>query len=153
MAQTDRPRGIKVRTLDAEALKALTGASPVYSLAYAEQGGTSYLLCSEGVGWVISESEPAEFDAWFPGMSQGLCRLPFATVRALATDEIDLADFIRVFGSRLESNFYGWHRRLTDTDERSVCPRCGNRIGVRMTDSGVTMATHRKSKRTGDICR
>lgn len=57
--------------------------------------GQAFLICEEGVGHAIDSDQ---FD---------LCKLD--------GDPIDLADHIRTFGARLDSNHYQWVRRLGGT--------------------------------------
>lgn len=89
--------------------------------------GTLYLLCSEGVGTDTTEDDPIEIDIWkgdrtnedgsttfdmFPALSAKLP--PSAVAKYPVSHSVDLADFIRSFGARLESNFWTWHRTLTE---------------------------------------
>lgn len=133
---TERERGVLLRRLDIARLEAKVRAeatesgelqdverftvSAGYGYAIAEHNGTLYALCSEGVGWPVSDDAPLHVDLYLhePDTMHLLPRwavlLSPDEVRALATDEqVDLADFVRRFGARLESNFYLWHRELS----------------------------------------
>lgn len=104
---SERTRGTIVRTLD---LSEIADVSPAYGYAYATgTDGTEYVICTEGVGWKLTDSDPLVVDYW-----DRVRMVPIATVRELAArgTDTDLADFVRVFGARLESNFYGWQRRI-----------------------------------------
>lgn len=106
-----RERGTVVRTFDASPEHAGTSTfGPSYTYAYAMgPDGTEYVVCSEGVGWVVDDSHPLVVDTFSGGYS-----LPLDTVRdrAIAGTDVDLADHVRTFGSRLESNFWSWHYRI-----------------------------------------
>lgn len=96
---------------------ASTGFGP-YALA--EHNDTLYVVCAEGVGWVVTDDEPFTVDVYVskPGRmaiwpSSHVALTP-AEVRACVTTEmIDLVDLVRTFGGRLESNFWRWHNTLT----------------------------------------
>jgi hypothetical protein len=100
-----RERGIMVRTLD------LTGmtAAPFYSYALATVGSESYVICSEGVGWLVSDDEPLYVDTM---AGEVVVILADVLTAARQGADVDLADFVRSFGDRLECNFYLWHRKL-----------------------------------------
>lgn len=125
----ERARGVLLRTLDltevqAEADRAIDegetariGHAPY---AAAEHDGHLYVVCEEGVGWEVTDEDPLLIDTYVStGTGIGIFPrfqvvLSPAEVRAAATgDEVDLADLIRTFGSRLEANFWVWHRTLT----------------------------------------
>lgn len=36
---------------------------------------------------------------------------------------------------------------------RAVCPRCGNRVAMRIDESGVTFLAHRVSRTSANLCR
>ena len=55
--------------------------------------GQAYLICNEGVGRRISDSE-------------------YDVLMKSKTGVADLADFIRVFGARLDNNHHLWVRQL-----------------------------------------
>lgn len=102
-----RTRGITVRTLD------LTGmtAAPVYEYAMATgPDGTVYVICSEGVGWQVTPDRPLIVDTW---SGEVTVILDDVRTAAAAGTDVDLADHVRTFGSRLDSNHAMWVRRLT----------------------------------------
>lgn len=106
---SERTRGTIVRTFDAP--------HGMYGYAYAVgPDGTEYVICSEGVGWLVSDDVPLIVDTMSgPSGMYGEYNMPLTEIRELAArgTDTDLADFVRVFGARLESNFYGWQRRLS----------------------------------------
>ena len=79
-----------------------------------------YVLCEEGVGdnHAMKEDEPysvelyghskAEFGI-FPSCT---AKVPESKFREMSYVEVNLADFVRRFGHRLESNFNCWNRKL-----------------------------------------
>lgn len=103
-----RNRGTIVRTFDA----AREGMDrPVYAYAYAVgTDGRTYVICSEGVGWEVTEDRPLIVDTF-----GGEYVMPLTEVRERAENgtDVDLADHIRTFGSRLDSNHYMWTARLS----------------------------------------
>jgi hypothetical protein len=125
---SNRPKGVTVKVFQTEPLLDLVKATlkqtyrpevvdgadlNVDTLAYAEQpDGTPVTICSEGVGWAPDPDgtlcvpyREGFMGAWVQVAPEALAEVP--------TEDADLADLIRVFGSRLEANFDLWHRRLT----------------------------------------
>lgn len=129
----DRDRGVKLRTLDlsvvqaqandladGEGKEAHIGFTPY---AMAERAGRLFVICNEGVGWEVTDDKPLRLDLYLqsPGriaiVPSYVAKLSPDEVRSMATGpEVDLADHVRTFGDRLESNFWTWHHRLTRED-------------------------------------
>lgn len=122
-----RPRGVILRVLDTDRIARVASEQldhPV-KLAYApyafvEHNGDAYVVCDEGVGWKVTDSEPLEVGLYSdqPGFMaiapMGMARLSLDEVRQHVTSQkIDLADLIRTYNARLADNFRAWHRRLT----------------------------------------
>lgn len=139
----DRQRGVMLRKMDRDALSAMAvahlkvshpdvewvGANPEYDyvVGTAEAEDKSFIICTEGVGWEFSHAKP--FTMWVSplwvdpedgktvgGMSTASTPIylhPDEVRRATSDVEVDLADFVRTFGSRLEGNFHLWHRTFT----------------------------------------
>ena len=128
----ERTRGVTLKRLDlsglaAQALDVAREAGKDYSEARVGVGGsqavtrdadgTLWILDSEGVGY------PADGEVTFPIYlsNEGTIAI-MPTMEAKLTeaeldpfitdDEVDLADFVRTFGDRLESNFWTLHRTL-----------------------------------------
>lgn len=101
---SDRTRGTLVRTVPVSAT-----VHPSYAYAMATVGADTYVICSEGVGWKVTADEPLIVDTLL-----GTHVMTVDEVREAAEHgtDVDLADHVRTFGSRLESNFWGWHARL-----------------------------------------
>lgn len=133
-----RQRGVMLRLLDVadlevsglECLQRLEGDEwnecSIGSVPYAakEIRGTLYVVCHEGVGWEVADDKPLMvplYGAKRHEHGRTMRVVPFAEamlrpdeVRERMRDEIDLADLIRTFGSRLESNFVTWAHLLTE---------------------------------------
>jgi hypothetical protein len=100
--------------------------------------GRTYLACDEGVYWPIGNAEdvrnpgdfgPADFEVWDATERRNeetgnllmqmapiaTVPLPLSAVEPLVDGEIDLADFVRTFGARLEQNFRGLYNELTES--------------------------------------
>jgi hypothetical protein len=142
----ERPRGVMVKVLDmseleASALEYRQRTHPdcynakIYGgkTAVAEKDGKLFMICTEGVGYEVTDEEPAYFE--FHGNyvirdeetgeivsgKESFDFMPFAEVTKTpaelmsypVVEEVDLADFIRSFGARLESNFWLWFKELS----------------------------------------
>jgi hypothetical protein len=124
-----RPTGITLRLLDIDSVAAkateqladgTTYKTSFGPYAVAEHGDRLYVICQEGVGWEVDDDRPLELGLYAdnPGyisiMPSYQLKLTPAEVRELVTDtEVDLADHVRRFGARLETNFWVWHRTLS----------------------------------------
>jgi len=66
-------------------------------------------VCCEGVGWTIDSN--GLYTLMFLGtFSQSTVDVTLDELKScFSTEQTDLANFIRVFGDRLESNFDLWH--------------------------------------------
>lgn len=99
-----------------DAAPELLGSGPTPQMLMAVDHGVPAVINREGVG-ALAENDAVDvyFEyalTWMP------IRLNLEAVAHAATDEtIDLAEGIRTFGDRLDSNHAGWHRRY-DTDHR-----------------------------------
>lgn len=95
-------------------------------LGYVETSEGIYLLCSEGVGSdkPVSKKNPAQFEFtrhWNRDGAKSMEMIPCIgvkldekEVKELPVKEVVTLDkFIRVFGSRLESNYREWERHLS----------------------------------------
>ena len=86
------------------------------------RGDRVWVVNTEGVGAEVTDGSPFLLDLYpeFDGGARSIApemeaRLDKQEVlaRAQADKTVDLADHIRIFGSRLESNFWTWHRIAT----------------------------------------
>jgi hypothetical protein len=66
-------------------------------------------LISEGVGWYADENGNVPVNYHAGQFNSGYQDISVEELKTLISDKtIDLADFVRVFGDRLENNFYLW---------------------------------------------
>ena len=77
-------------------------------------------VCTEGVGWykddkgyTILFDDINSFGMWTEISDDELVSL-------ISDEQIDLAEFVRMFGDRLENNFYIWYRYGYDFSQRLV---------------------------------
>lgn len=138
MRERERARGVTLHLLDLSGLEeaalerynqhlAIDGKEPADRMsigsapfAVAEKDDVMYVVCEEGVGWEITDEAPLEIDLYshrgnsfgiFPVMSASL--KPEDVRNRTTETEVDLADHIRTFGARLESNFNQWFEALS----------------------------------------
>ena len=64
-----------------------------------------FVLCTEGVGWDLSNYDEEKAEAFF-----GIKRHAVRDMIRFGTKTVMLKDFVREFGSRLESNYWQNHR-------------------------------------------
>lgn len=107
-----RKRGTMVRTIVMP-----EDRQPAYRYALAWAGTTAYVICSEGVGWRVADDAPLTVDGYVKtddGLAVTSWDMSLAEVltASVTGDDVDLADFVRTFGSRLDSNVYMWQARL-----------------------------------------
>jgi hypothetical protein len=95
--------------------------------------GGFHLICSEGVSWPIPPEDPGAlrpagypapveidlFDRSKPNMiamfPEAVAKVTMEDLKGHVGEEVDLADFVRTFGARLETNFWATHTILTGT--------------------------------------
>lgn len=66
-------------------------------------------LCDEGVGWYADSEGKLPINFWGKNGSGGYIDITPEELLPLISDTtMDLADFVRIFGDRLESNLYIW---------------------------------------------
>jgi hypothetical protein len=126
---SDRTRGTLIDQLDPQALTAfiqkesgIENARPTYEYGFGiDTEGNIALICSEGVGdypdadgkftLSLSITSPKDADGGYT-VGWREATVDIADLITLPSTKVDLADFIRVFGARLESNFYIWQGAL-----------------------------------------
>lgn len=142
----ERARGVTVKVLDlsdleAEALEWQKERNPdctkvnIYGgdWAVAEKDGHLFAICTEGVGFEVTEEEPLtlEFHGNYVARDEETGEIkpnvtkfdvmPFGSYDLIPQDlldypvaeEKDLADYVRTFGARLEDNFWLWFKELS----------------------------------------
>lgn len=101
----ERPRGVMVFPMPEE----VTGQIDHYALAIRESDSSLRMVHTEGVAYAVRDNKP-----WVWNDYDKDCKpfLPWhLIVLAAKVEPVDLADWVRTFGARLESNFglvYRW---------------------------------------------
>jgi len=100
-----RPRGVLVCPIQDEAV---TGPFDRYALLV-NKAGEVRMLHSEGVAYAVTDDKPWTWNDYDPACPRfTVADLILAT---RGNETVDLADWVHVFGARLESNFgqaYRW---------------------------------------------
>ena len=122
-----RSRGVKVRTLVLPEvhLEALKAGLPDWPALEAEDlavgttaDGKVFVICTEGVGWEVIDDFKVEV---YGSGTDSFSMFPVAMITLSrrevlegmeAGEEVDLADWVRAFGDRLECNFGTWFDTL-----------------------------------------
>ena len=132
---SDRTRGVIVQEIDLTSVKSqllthfqekdptITAVNISYRWATTtDPQGRDYLICDEGIGAVFSDDDPCEIEVHVDRDARSMSLMPEGIIRFTPTlladlprAEIDLADFIRTFGARLEQNFAEHYGILTGT--------------------------------------
>ena len=140
MARIDRRRGVTIDPIDltgvlAEAERELRDEGALETDEHVVAGfgpyglltganGSTWLVCNEGVAWEVHEAAPLDLyteqrDADGTKISFGIAprwslRVEADALAAARTGEsVDLADFIRVFGDRLDANHFNLYHLAT----------------------------------------
>lgn len=69
-------------------------------------------VCSEGVGWWKNDDGNYLVGAWVGYSNPTFYLSEDELLSCLSSEEIDLAEFIRSFGDRLENNFDLWYSQV-----------------------------------------
>lgn len=89
----------------------------IVSAAYEAKGYEPSLdhatICTEGVGLFTDDLDAAK--VWMT-LGHRQFTLPLHHRRVVRGEEVDFAEFVRVFGSRLESNWAQWERLMQMAD-------------------------------------
>jgi hypothetical protein len=87
--------------------------------------GRYYVISDEGVGGEITDTEPYAIELWDntdygTGTFDWLSMMPIGSYKLRLTDAlelpgetVDLSQFVRSFGARLEGNFWLWYETVT----------------------------------------
>jgi hypothetical protein len=82
-------------------------------------------VLDEGVGWFADKDGGIPINYWGKNGNSGYIDITVEDLQTLISDEtIDLADHVRVFGDRLETNLYVWqsYAKGYPQDKMSVVP-------------------------------
>jgi hypothetical protein len=75
-------------------------------------------ICGEGVGWFVDENGKLPVNYYVGEYGSGYLDItPFELLPLISDETIDLADFVRSFGDRLENNFYIWTNYTRNHDQ------------------------------------
>ena len=121
-SQYERPAGRMLHRLNTETIKPVIEqtliergiGSPQFEVdemvVARVKGDTFATICTEGVGWSVDSEGTLPITLFTQnGMRQDYIDLPVDVVLAHVSEEqVDLAQFVRVFGARLENNFHIW---------------------------------------------
>lgn len=94
---TDRARGIYVYPMP----EAVTGPYDRYALLV-RADGEMRMVHTEGVAYSVTAEKPWRWNDYTP--SEAFTREEL--IAHIEADPVDLADWVRTFGARLENNFY-----------------------------------------------
>ena len=75
------------------------------------------LVCNEGVGWIQDEYRTIEVPTNIGqfGYMSGRVHISVDVIKTCITDKtIDIADYVRTFGDRLDSNCSLWQSKMKD---------------------------------------
>jgi hypothetical protein len=115
MPRLERIRGTIVHTLDPEkTVKFLQAKLDNTEIAYdpmvvvnGDKGIAT--VCTEGVGWFVDDKGLLPVNYHVGQFGSGYVDItPEELMPLISNETVDLADFIRSFGDRLENNFYSW---------------------------------------------
>ena len=131
MTQFERPMGRMVHYLNVDTIKPVlvkaledrgipVGEFDVDRMVVVRTKDNGYaVVCSEGVGWNVNPAGYLPIIVWTGGgWRQDYIDLPFRDVLAHVSDEtVDLAEFVRMFGARLENNFHIWYNATAGVEQ------------------------------------
>lgn len=130
MTQFERPMGRMVHRLNTETIKPVIVALieergftnvelEIDNMVVARVKGDTYsTICSEGVGWTVDDEGTLPVTFWTQGWRSDYINLPVDVVLAHVSDEqVDLAEFVRMFGARLENNFHIWYNQTAGIEQ------------------------------------
>ena len=74
-------------------------------------------VCSEGVGWWKNDDDKYLVGAWVGHSNPTFYVTEDELLSCLSSEQIDLAEFIHTFGSRLEANFDLWYNQVKNVSQ------------------------------------
>jgi hypothetical protein len=115
-----RATGYPVKTINTDMLLNgltdygyLKDGAVVSPLAVVQTEDGIVTICTEGVGWKLNDIGEATIEIYYDGIFQYPdVPLVFVLGALSGGTEVELADFIRVFGDRLERNFSIWKNQI-----------------------------------------
>lgn len=115
----------KVTELVRAVAREVHGETQEDSLAYSSRGGALVrtnrgvaYLCTEGVGWFADKKADEIQVDYYTGLGYGTVNVPYSKLLECVTKEtVELGEFVRSFGSRLEVNFSLWKDAMRGIDQ------------------------------------
>lgn len=87
-------------------------------LAFVKTQNSFATICEEGVGWEVNADGELPVTFWRRNFYNDYIDLPLNVVRGCVSEKtVDLADFVRVFGARLENNFHIWRNAIKGVEQ------------------------------------
>lgn len=80
-------------------------------------------ICSEGVGWWKNDDGKYLVGFYVGYSNPSYYMTEDELLSCLSSEQVDLADFIRSFGARLENNFDLWYDQVKDTPQNVLAPQ------------------------------
>ena len=74
-------------------------------------------VCSEGVGWWKNDEGKYLVGAWVGHSNPTFYLSEDELLSCLSSEQVDLAEFINTFGSRLENNFDIWYNQVKNVSQ------------------------------------
>ena len=74
-------------------------------------------ICNEGVGWFKNDDGKYLVGGWVGYSNPTFYLSEDELLSFLSSERVDLAEFIRSFGDRLETNFDIWYYQIKDTSQ------------------------------------
>lgn len=74
-------------------------------------------ICNEGVGWFKNDDGKYLVGGWVGYSNPTFYLSEDELLSCLSSEQVDLAEFIRSFGDRLETNFDIWYYQIKDTSQ------------------------------------
>lgn len=74
-------------------------------------------VCSEGVGWWKNDDGKYIVGAWVGYSNPTFYLTEDELLSCLSSEQVDLAEFVQTFGSRLENNFHLWYDQVKNVSQ------------------------------------
>lgn len=123
----ERARDIQVATYDMDPVKYMEDHSVEDLILVMINEPDAYgsakhaVICGEGVGWIQDSYRTCLVPVSIGWSGDSRVYLGVDVLKSFLTGEtVDLADFVRVFGDRLESNLSLWQSKMSDIDQSKI---------------------------------
>jgi len=74
-------------------------------------------VCSDGVGWWKNDDGKYLVGAWVRYSNPTFYLTEDELLSCLSSEQVDLAEFVQTFGSRLENNFDLWYNQVKNVSQ------------------------------------